>query len=99
MFSPVKIWRNQKKIASLLGKTGKIISWTYIRVPPEGFAHEAPYYVALVELSDKTRITAQVADCDDTEIRIGQPVMTVIRCVAQADPDSVIPYGIKVKIL
>jgi len=52
MLSPVKIWRNQKKTASLIGKTGKIVSWTVIRVPPADFTDQAPYPVVLVELTE-----------------------------------------------
>ena len=62
MISPVKIWRNQKKIASLLGKTGKIVSWTTIRTPPAGFAEQAQYPVVLVELDNKDRVMAQLVD-------------------------------------
>lgn len=97
MLSPVKIWRNQKNTARLLGKTGKVLTWTVVRVPPEGFSNEAPYPVVVVELTDKTRITAQMVDCDMRHIYSGQQVITVLRRIAEPDADGVIPYGIKVK--
>ncbi len=62
MQSPVKVWRNQKKVASLLGKSGKIISWTVIRVPPGGFSDQAPYPVVIVALDNGERITAQLVN-------------------------------------
>jgi uncharacterized OB-fold protein len=97
MDSPVKIWRNQKKIISLTDKFGVIISWTMIRVPPAGFSSLAPYPVVIVELEDRARITVQMVDYEKQQLIIGQKVKTVIRRVAEANPDGIIPYGIKVK--
>ena len=99
MQSPVKIWRNQKNIAQLLGKTGTIMSWTLIRVPPGDFTDQAPYPVALVELEGGKRIEAQLVDWSESDLAFGTNVITVIRRVTHPDPDGVIPYGIKVKPL
>lgn len=99
MQSPVKIWRSQKKITSLLGKTGKILSWTIIRTPPARFSDQAPYGVVLVELEDGLRVTAQLVDWRAVHLKKGQRVITVVRRVTSPNPDGVIPYGIKVKPL
>lgn len=99
MISPVKIWRNQKNVSNKLGKTGVILSWTVIRVPPGDFMDQAPYVVVLVELDGGGRIEAQLVDVDITSIVAGQRVQTVIRRVTRPDTDGVIPYGIKVKRL
>lgn len=96
MQSPVKIWRNQKNIAKLIGKTGKIVSWTVIRVPPADFMDQAPYPVVLVELESKERIAAQLVDWQPGHLAFGVAVRCVIRRVTHPDPDGVIPYGIKV---
>lgn len=95
MNSPVKIWRNQKYIQELLGQKGVIVTVTTIRVPPEGFVHQAPYQVALVKLDSGRTIPAQVADAEP--VHIGDHVITIIRRTKEADGDDVIPYGIKVK--
>jgi uncharacterized OB-fold protein len=50
MISPVKIWRNQKYVKGMIGKTGIIMSWTLIRVPPADFGYQAPYPVVIVRL-------------------------------------------------
>ena len=97
MQSPVKLWRNQKKIQNLVGKTGVVISWTKVRVPLAGFANQAPYPVVIVELTDGKRITAQLVDYDDADIRTGLVVRTVVRRVMEPDTDGIIPYGIKVR--
>ena len=96
MLSPVKIWRNQKKTASLIGKTGKIVTWTVIRVPPADFTDQAPYPVVLVELTEGKRIMAQLVDYDLKHLKQGQKVKTVIRRVIVPNNEGIIPYGIKV---
>jgi uncharacterized OB-fold protein len=97
MISPVKVWRNQKYVARMLGKTGVIRSFTVIRVPPADFGYQAPYPVALVVLDGGESICAQVVDFDSSELVVGQKVITVVRKTIQAQHDGVIPYGIKVK--
>lgn len=97
MISPVKIWRNQKHFTKLVGKTGIIISWTMIRVPPEGFSEQAPYPLALVELRDRTRIMVQIVDYNQEQLHPNQRVLTVIRRTIEETADGVIPYGIKAK--
>lgn len=97
MTSPVKVWRNQKKITKMLGRRGKIISWTIIRVPPTGFFYQAPYPVVLVKLLSGRNIIAQLVDFDGPELCMGQKVITVVRRTSKTESGDVIPYGIKVK--
>ncbi len=105
MQSPVKVWRNQKKTAGLVGKTGKIVSWTVVRVPPAGFSDQAPYPVVVVELEGGKRIMAQLVDPSTGSGQVGMEdlmglkVITVVRRVVQPSTEGVIPYGIKVKPL
>lgn len=96
MLSPVKIWRNQKKIAGLIGKTGTIVAWTRVRVPTAAFSNQAPYPVAVIEFSDGTRMTAQLVDWSEPQLKTGQKVQTVVRKIFETG-DGIIPYGIKVK--
>jgi uncharacterized OB-fold protein len=97
MISPVKIWRNQKYVARMLGKTGEIRSWTIIRLPPADFGYQAPYPVVIVSLDSGESIVAQLVDYDKNTIAIGQRVITVVRRTVQAKTDDVVPYGVKVK--
>jgi len=99
MNSPVKIWRNQKHIAKLLGKEGKIVSWTIVRVPPTGFSSLAPYPVVVVELVDGGRITAQLVDWTEKDLAFGTKVNVVVRRVSEPETEGVINYGIKVRPL
>lgn len=97
MQSPVKIWRNQKKIARLIGKTGRVLSWTIIRVPPGDFTNQAPYPVVLVEFQDKERMCAQLVDWEPKQLKFGQKVIAIVRRTIKPDAGGIIPYGIKVK--
>lgn len=81
----------------MIGKTGTIVSWTVIRVPPADFGYQAPYPVVLVKLDDGQSIAAQMVDYTPNHLVIGQKVITVVRRTVQSQTDAVIPYGIKVK--
>lgn len=94
--SPVKIWRNQKKIAKHLGKQGVIESYTVISVPPLGFESQAPYPVVLVT-TDQERLIGQLVDHEASDVRIGRKVEVVLRKVKQPSKEGIIPYGIKFK--
>ena len=83
----------------MIGKTGKIVAFTLIRVPPANFSYQAPYPVVIVELDDGGRIPAQLVDYSEDHLKIGQKVVTVVRKTVQSETDGVIPYGIKVKPL
>jgi len=97
MISPVKIWRRQKEKRLILGKMGKIISWTKIYVAPKDFKNIAPYPVVLVELEDKKRFVGQLVDYDEKNLKIGQRVKAVLRKTRNVGQEEVIPYGIKFK--
>lgn len=99
MTSPVKIWRNQKKLSILIGKKGKVVSWTYIRIPPAGFENQAPYPVALIKLENGKTIIAQMVDYREKDLKFGQKVIAIIRRTMQTESGDVIPYGVKVRPL
>lgn len=97
MNSPVKIWRNQKYIAAMLGREGSIVSWTIIRVPPGGFSSLAPYPVVVVDMTGGGRITAQLVDWMESDLTVGKKVRVVVRRISEPSTEGIIPYGIKVK--
>lgn len=93
----MKIWRNQKYIAKMLGREGVIVSWTVVRVPPGGFSNLAPYPVVIVELVGGGRIMAQLVDWTDEDLIVGRRVKVVVRRICEPTSEGVIPYGVKVK--
>lgn len=99
MISPVSIWRKQKNIRAVLGKTGKVLSWTKIIVAGVEFKIFAPYFVALVELEDGKKIFGQLVDIPHEKITIGEKVRVILRKVREPASEGVIAYGVKFKPL
>jgi len=97
MISPVKIWRRQKEKRLILGKTGKIISWTKVYLSAKDFKNITPYPVVLVELEGKKNFVGQLVDYDEKNLKIGQKVKVVLRKTRNVNSEEVIPYGIKFK--
>ena len=78
---------------------GKIYSFTKVYVPPKGFEDQVPYYLAIVELEEGARLTAQIIDSDPDKIKIGAPVEMVFRIIQMEDPEGLIHYGFKFKVV
>jgi len=97
MVSPVKIWRRQKEKKLILGKVGKIISWTKIYITPKDFKNSSPYPVILVELENKKKFVGQLVDYDEQNLKFGQKVKAVLRKTRNVNSEDVISYGIKFK--
>lgn len=96
MNSPVQIWRQHKKLHSYLNKTGKLLVWTKVIVPPAGFEHEAPYLVGIVDLG-KEKLPLQIVDCDEKDLKVNKLVKIVIRKIGKVKSEDVIEYGLKAK--
>ena len=98
--SPVKVWRNQKKIASLVGKIGVVESFTIVYVSPVGFENQAPYPVALarfgkVPTQRSGSRTPDVSDRDVGEKITAQIVDCDIKEVAIGRPVEVVLRRVK----
>jgi uncharacterized OB-fold protein len=78
-----------------LPDTGKIITYTVIRVAPQQWGEEAPYGLAIAELTDGTRLMGQVTDCDPAQIKIGMEVRIEFRRIQSEGHHGVISYGYK----
>ncbi|TFG30652.1 nucleic acid-binding protein [Candidatus Thorarchaeota archaeon] len=53
---------------------GKLIAFTVIHIAPDEFAEEAPYYVAIVELAEGTRVSTRLLGFDPLkpeEVKLG----------------------------
>jgi hypothetical protein len=95
MISPVKIWRRQKEIRHLLGKSGRIITWTKILTPPPDFKKYAPYPVVLVQFDDGDKAFGQLVDYKEEDLKQEKRVRAVLRKIRQGTKDGVIAYGVK----
>ena len=91
--------RRKGKIEALkFTGTGKVLSYTVIRIPPEGFDKYTPYAVAIIELTEGSRISGQIVGNPET-VKIGQEVRPVFRRLHEDNGDGLITYGIKFEIV
>ena len=75
--------------------TGKIETFTVIRVAPAPFVDQAPYPVAIVNVGNDVKILCQIADCEPDELKIGMPVRIEFRKIQQEGEDGILLYGYK----
>jgi len=103
LFPPRFICPGCRRVGKLephkLKDRGKIVSFTVVHVPPNGFEGQTPYALAIVELEEGPRLTAQITDCDPNQVKIGDDVEMVFRRVGQEGEDGVIYYGYKARLV
>lgn len=78
-----------------LSGRGEIYSFSVIRQAPDGYEGLAPYPVALVRLVEGPLVAAQLTDCAEEELAIGQPVELATRRLVDTGEDGVLVYGYK----
>jgi hypothetical protein len=93
--SPVKLWRRQKDTIAVIGKTGKILLWTIIRVPAKTFTDQAPYPVVIVKMDDGKKMVGQLVDFAKENLITGQKVQAVLRRLKTEGQEDAIYYHIK----
>lgn len=74
---------------------GTIFSFTTLYQAAKAFEHNIPYTVALIDLDEGVRITAQLTDVDPQEVTIGMPVEMVVRKLSEEGERGLISYGYK----
>lgn len=74
---------------------GKIYSFTEVSAGPVGFELEVPYILAIVELEEGPKITAQIVDADPSSIKIGDEVELAFRRIIEDSAEGLIHYGYK----
>lgn len=89
--------RKGKLVSEEMPKEGKIISFTQVFAGPQGFENETPYFLAIVELSNKVRLLTQLVDSEKEKIKIGAKVKKVFRKIADSHEEETIAYGYKFK--
>ena len=82
-----------------MSETGKIISYTTIRVAPSDFSDQVPYSVAIVESDNGIRVTTQVVDCKPEDLEIGKKVKFVFRKLYEEGHTGIICYGYKAVLI
>lgn len=80
----------------LSGK-GEILSYTIIHVGPDDFVEQVPYPVAIIQMDEGPKLTAQIVDCNIDDLHIGMKVESVFRKIQQDGSTGAIYYGYKFK--
>ncbi len=78
-----------------LSDEGTLLTFTVVRVASDKFSKETPFPVGIVELDDGVKITAQIADADIDELKIGQKLKIVFRKVQEDGKAGILCYGYK----
>lgn len=87
---------NKMKNTKLSGK-GTIVTYTIIHVAPEQFEGQAPYPIAIIQLDEGPRITAQIVDCNIDDVKIGMKLQSTFRKIQEDGYIGAIYYGYKFK--
>jgi uncharacterized OB-fold protein len=79
---------------ALSGK-GSVYSFSVVRQGPGVQEADAPYILAMVKLAEGPLVTAQLTDCEPSEISIDTPVEMVTRRLRDMGHDGLLVYGYK----
>jgi len=84
------------KNIKLSGK-GEVVTYTMIHDAPEQFEGQAPYPIAIIKLDEGPKLTAQIVDCDNKDVKIGMKVQSTFRKIQEDGWVGAIYYGYKFK--
>jgi len=93
-----KCRRKGKIVQKQFSGKGKIYSFTEVTAGPAGFELEAPYVLAIVELDEGSRLTAQVVGVGEKDVAIGSPVEMIFRKILEDSEEGLIHYGYKFRL-
>ncbi len=79
-----------------LNGTGTVVTYTTVHEPSPEYEGDSPYSLAIVELDEGPRVTAQIVD---DEIQVGDEVEACFRRMGEGGGDGVIYYGFKFRSL
>lgn len=74
---------------------GTVVTSTVVHVPPNDFAMEAPYAMAVVETPEGARLMTQVVDCDPGAVAPGTEVTLEFRLIRKEGHGGILCYGHK----
>ncbi len=74
---------------------GSLIAFTILHEAIPGFAVDPPFAVGIVELSDGTRLSAQITGVNLDQISIGMPLRYAFRKLQEDGVAGTIIYGYK----
>jgi uncharacterized OB-fold protein len=79
----------------VLSGHGTVVTYSVVHQPPLGHHGEVPYLIAIIALAEGPMITAQLSDCQASEVHIGMAVEMVTRLLGNEGEDGLLLYGYK----
>ena len=77
---------------------GKIYSFTEVSAGPVGLELETPYVLAIIELDEGPKLTAQIVGVGEKDVKIGERVEMVLRKIMEDSAEGLIHYGYKFRL-
>jgi len=74
---------------------GTVVTFTVIHDAPEAFELMKPYVLAIVELDEGARLTSQIIDVENEQVKIGMRVEAAFRKLGSEGGAGIIHYGYK----
>ena len=87
--------RNKEHESFQFSGKGQVYSYSTVYQAPAGFEAYVPYIVALVDLEEGPRVTAQLTDVSPEDVKIGMTVQKVTRKISEEGERGMIVYGYK----
>jgi uncharacterized OB-fold protein len=82
-----------------LSGTGTVYTFSIMYNVPQGFEEQKPYVIAIVQLDEGPRVTAQLTDVNHGDVTIGMRVEMVTRKLREEGNEGQIIYGYKFRPL
>ena len=75
--------------------TGQVVACTVVYQPQQGYEMHGPYPMAMIEMDEGARITAQIVDVAPEMVKRGMRVEAVFRKLGEDSESGIIYYGTK----
>ena len=73
-----------------------MVTYTVIHTPPAEYSDLSPYAIGIIELDGGGRITAQIADVDQSQVKMDMRVKVEFRKIRTEGDEGLLCYGYKV---
>lgn len=92
--NPATYWRRNKEWKKLMGKKGKVLFSTRVRVATMRQEKWTPYSFVLVDIEGKKY---EMMGTGKEELKSGDKIVCVLRRLSEPTRDGLIEYGIKAR--
>lgn len=92
--NPARLWRYNQMRRQYLGKKGRLLNWTTVRVGPEGLERRTPYVVGLVQVG-KEKVMTQIAEIKTQDLHKGIWLVGRLRRLFDVPDEQLVVYGVK----